>query len=76
MTIYVDHGNWSSIATKNHEDTDDRHRTEKRKMKTILNQDQYNIVSTPKEINLNNKLIKKKICAKILPVAMFHLGEI
>ena len=45
-------------------------------MKTVLNQDQYNIVSTPKEINLNNKLIKKKICAKILPVAMFHLGEI
>ena len=45
-------------------------------MKTILNQDQYNIVSTPKEINLNNKLIEKKICAKILPVAMFHLGEI
>ena len=45
-------------------------------MKTILNQEQYNIVSAPKEINLNDKLIEKKICSKILPVDMFHLGKI
>ena len=42
----------------------------------MLNEEQDNIVSASKEINLNDKLIEKKICSKILPVIMFHIEEI